>query len=262
MFANPFYGEFLSSLEYTARKKGYSILISGDDVDKSYVDVARQRALDGIIIVGLQPGGNLEALEKEGIPTVFVDSYTRDPRMNTVNIDDYGGGVLATEYLISKGHKRIAIATGFLYEDGVNMERFNGYKGVMQEHNLEVCEELICSGTISYEYGVELGHRLAERKIIPTAVFATADILAIGLVRGLKECGLRIPEDVSVIGFDDGFLASNCDPPLTTVRQDVVKKAELSAQMIIGFAEKNEVLENSNIILPVSLVERSTVASV
>lgn len=260
MFANPFYGEFLSSLEYMARKRGYSILISGEDINKSYVDVARQRALDGIIIIGLKPSNDNDSLEKEGIPTVFIDSYSETKHMNTVNIDDYGGGGLATRYLLEMGHRRIAIATGYLKDAGVNMERFKGYKDEMECSGISVDESLICSGTISYEYGVRLGHELAGNKDRPTAVFATADILAAGIIRGLKDSGLKVPEDVSVVGFDDGFIAENSDPQLTTICQDVKKKAEFACAMVIGAAESIEGLENSNIVLPVTLVERDSVA--
>lgn len=257
MFSNSFYGTFLSSFEYEARKRGYNILISGTDVDESYLDVARKRSLDGIVIVGVEMESDIKGLKKNGIPTVLVDSYGMDGELSSVTIDDCNGGYLATEYLLSMGHRKIGLATGFLTKEGVNTERLKGYERALASHGLSLGNSYIYSGTISYEYGVELGLELAKREERPTALFATADILAFGLVKGLRMGGLKVPSDVSIIGFDDGFLASNMEPALTTIRQDVDGKARIAAQLIIDTIEGKQ--NGSNIVLPVSLVERESV---
>lgn len=263
MFSNTFYGEFLSAMEYETRKKGYSILISGTDVDQSYVDIARQRSLDGIVVVGLQPDANVSLLTADRIPTVFVDSYVEDGPFSAIRSDDFGGGYMAATYLFGKGHRRVAIATGYIHDNGVNSERCNGFIKAMSELEIPFDEKMICSGTVSYDYGSQLGKYFAEnREAMPTAVFATADIIAVGLIKGLKRYGIRVPEDISVIGFDDGFLAMSSDPELTTIRQDVERKARVAAELVIDHAEKNGEKEVERIVLPVSLVERSSVRSI
>ena len=260
MFSNSFYGEFLSSFEYEARKRGYNILISGTDVDESYFDIARKRSLDGIVIVGVEDEADIVGLKKNGIPTVLVDSYGMDKELSSVTIDDRNGGFVATEYLISMGHRTIGLATGYLTKDGVNTERLKGYEDALAKYGLELEGKYIYSGTVSYEYGFELGLELAQNPNPPSAIFATADILAFGLIKGLKQGGLLVPDDISLVGFDDGFLASNTDPALSTVRQDVENKANIAAQLVIDTIENQE--EHSSIVLPVSLVERDSVRKI
>ncbi len=260
MFSNAFYGTFLSNFEYEARKKGYNILISGTSAEESYLDVARKRSLDGIVIVGVELESDIKGLKKNGIPAVLVDSYGMDKDLSSVTIDDENGGFLATKYLIGMGHSNIGFASGYLTKEGVNTERYKGYERALASHGLPLDGRLVYSGTISYEYGFELGLALSSSSDRPSAVFATADILAFGLIKGLKKGGLKVPRDISVVGFDDGFLASNMEPALTTVRQDVDSKARIAAQLVIDAIEGKGTC--SNIVLPVSLVQRESVRSV
>ena len=258
MFSNSFYGEFLSSFEYEARKRGYHILISGTDVDESYLDVARKRSLDGIVIVGVEVAADINGLQENGIPVVLVDSYGMDAQLSTVNIDDASGGEMATEHLLDMGHRRIGIVTGYLTKEGVNTERLKGYEAALAKWKVAFDPCLIYSGTVSYSYGLQLGRQMAKDPDRPSAIFATADILAFGLMKGLKEGGLSIPEDISVVGFDDGFLAGNTEPALTTVGQDVDGKARIAGQLIIDAIEKHEE-PSQHLVLPVSMVIRQSV---
>ena len=255
MFSNTFYGEFLSSFEFEARKRGYNILISGKDIDTSYVKIAKQRCLDGVVAVGLQHSSELDELVNSGIPLVLVDSYIDTDKAGCINLSDREGGRLATSYLRTKGHERIALVTGYTNEKGVNSERFNGYRDAMES---KYDPELVYSGTVSYSFGLRIGEEIAEKRNGISAVFATADILAIGVINGLKKKGARVPEDVSVVGFDDGMLSMLSDPGLTTIHQDVDKKAVLAAEMIISRVEKKDGF-NESIVLPVSITERSSV---
>ncbi|MDD3904332.1 MAG: substrate-binding domain-containing protein, partial [Sphaerochaeta sp.] len=183
-----------------------------------------------------------------------------DEELSSVTIDDRNGGFVATEYLISMGHRTIGLATGYVTKEGVNRERLKGYEDALDQYGIELGGRYVYSGTVSYEYGFELGLELAQMTNPPSAVFATADILAFGLIKGLKQGGLKVPDDISLIGFDDGFLASNTDPALTTIRQDVDSKAKIAAQLVIDTIENQE--NNSNIVLPVSLVERDSVRKI
>ena len=258
MFANPFYGEFLSSVEYEARMAGYHVLISGTNVDQSYLEVAQTRSLDGIIIVGMYPEAYYEDLKRLAIPVILVDSYCEDLAFHTVSIDDRLGGRLATEYLLAKGHRRIGFASGVIKEKGVNYERYLGYREALQQAQVPFDPALVYSGTVGYEYGLQLGEELGKDSHAPTALFASADILAVGLIRGLKKTGKEVPEDLSVIGFDDSWIAENCDPALTTIRQNVSQKGAKAAHLIIE-ERKGSYGEKQKVVLPVTLVERSSV---
>jgi LacI family transcriptional regulator len=258
MFSNSFYGEFLSGLEYEASKKDYSILISGSRGQQSYSKVAKTRSLDGIVVVGVDSPGDVEDLKKADIPVVLVDYWGPETGVNKVNIEDKRGGYLAARHFLDMGHRKIALATGYLKAQGVNAQRHDGYRQALQEAGIEDDPGMIFSGTVSYEYGLELGGIIDSMEDRPTAVFCTADILALGLIKGLAKASLRVPEDVSVIGFDDGFLALAASPELTSIRQDVAKKAEVSAQLLIDALDDKGIAQRS-VVLQVSLVERGTV---
>lgn len=256
MFANPFYGELLSSIEYNAREKGYHVLISGTNVDQSYLEIANKRSLDGIIIVGIHPDNYYEKLISTSIPVVLIDSYCKNLPFKSISIKDRESAKMATQYLINKGHKKIAFASGVITDNGVTYERFLGYKEALKEAKIPLNENFIFSGTVSQDYGKELGISIANLKDRPTAIFSTADIIAFGLINGLKKSHLNIPEDISIIGFDDTWIARDCDPQLTTIKQDVVKKGKKAVELLL-----DKECTNDNIVLDIELIERDSVST-
>ena len=143
MFSNPFYGELLSAIEYTARSHGYHLLLSGTQEDQNYVSVAQKRGVDGIIIVGTYPGRNLDELRSMDIPIVLVDSYITDEAFHTIGIDDKAGARMATEYLLSMGHREIAFVSGSIREHGVNIKRYQGFCDALHAAGIEPREEAI-----------------------------------------------------------------------------------------------------------------------
>ena len=258
MLENSFYGEFIAVLEEVLRQSGYSLLLSGEDVNKSYVELARERALDGIVVVGLPADQDARLLLEENIPLVFVDSYLEGNAYSSVNIQDEEGGYLACDYLIKNGHRNIAFVSGFLSQEGVNRKRFRGYGKALLENGIEEKKEYVLSGRISYSYGIEAGRQIAAMKERPSAVFATADILALGIMRGLKSEGLSVPRDVSVIGFDDGFLALSAEPSLTSIHQDAGQKARVTARLLFAQMDKGAACIE-NLVLPLALTVRDSV---
>ena len=258
MFSNPFYGELLSSIEYTARQHGYHLLLSGTKEDQDYLSIARNRGVDGVIIVGTYPGENLMQLKTLDVPIVLVDSYVKDDAFHTIGIEDREGARTATRYLISKGHRRIAFVSGSIRENGVNMKRFQGYRDAMQEAGLTVDETAVYSGTVDYEYGMEAACDFLARGRQQTAAFVTADVITMGLIRGLQQNHVRIPEDVSVVSFDDVYLSQMANPALTTIHQDIGEKGKQAVQLVLDAARSGE-HHHTECILPLSLVERESV---
>ncbi|MCI6377660.1 MAG: LacI family transcriptional regulator [Clostridiales bacterium] len=257
MFSNPFYGELLSAIEYTARTNGYHLLLSGTKEDQSYLNVAQNRGLDGVIIVGAYPGKNLAELRGMNVPVVLVDSYVKDETFHTVGNEDRQGARMATEYLLAKGHRRIAFVSGSIREHGVNSKRYQGYLDALLAAGIEPCEQALYSDTVSFEYGVEAANEFVRRGKKQTAAFVTADVLAMGMVKGLMQRGMRIPQDLSIVGFDDVYLAQMCYPSLTTVRQDISRKGREAVRMVIEAAAGNA--RKMECILPLELVERESV---
>lgn len=258
MFSNPFYGELLSAIEYTARSSGYHLLLSGTQEDQNYRCVAQNRGVDGIIIVGTYPGKNLDELRSMDIPIVLVDSYVTDEAFHTIGIDDKAGARKATEYLLSMGHREIAFVSGSIREHGVNSKRYQGYCDALRAAGLEPGEDALYSGSVAYEYGMEAAKEYVRRGKKQTAAFVTADVMAMGMVKGLLQQGVRIPEELSIVGFDDVYLSQMCYPSLTTVHQDIAAKGREAANVIIE-AVAGGVRKRTEHILPLTLVERDSV---
>ena len=258
MFSNPFYGELLSAIEYTARKSGYHLLLSGTREDQNYASIAQNRGVDGIIIVGTYPGENLDTLRTIGVPIVLVDSYVTDSDFHTIGIKDREGARMATQYLIDKGHRDIAFISGSIREHGVNSKRYQGYCEAIQAAGLCVSKDALYLGTVDHEYGQQAAESYVRRGKRQTAAFVTADILAMGFIKGLMEHNVRVPEEMSIVGFDDVYLAQMCYPSLTTVNQDIARKGQLAVQCILDTVE-NPGIGRIEHILPLTLTERDSV---
>ena len=257
MFANPFYGELLSAIEYMARINGYHLLLSGPEPDQSYSNIARNRGVDGIIIVGSYPTHSLDELHQLNVPVVLVDTYVKDPVFHTIGIDDRLGGQLATRYLIAQGHREIAFVSGSVSDQGVIQKRFLGYMDALGEAGLPLNEKRLYLGTVSFDFAQSVAEEMQARGNAETAVFTTADILGMGLVKGLRRLGRRVPEDISIVGFDDLDLSRMSDPSLTTVHQDIAEKGRCAVQMILDALDGNT--EKQERILPIHLMERESV---
>lgn len=258
VFSNPFYGELLSAIEFTARQHGYHLLLSGTQEDQCYLNIAQNRGVDGIIIVGTYPGENLNELKRLGVPIVLVDSYVMDQDFHTIGIEDKEGARMATRYLLGKGHRHIAFISGSIRENGVNIKRYQGYCDALMEAGLTIDEAAIYSGTVDYEYGIAAAEQYLGRGKKQTAAFITADVLAIGFINGLRQQGICVPDDLSIVSFDDVYLANMAYPSLTTVHQDIDMKGKKAVELILE-AAGTKASFHQECILPLRLVERDSV---
>ena len=134
---------------------------------------------------------------------VIIDSYFEDHYFHSIQINDRYGGYIATKHLLDKGHRRIGIFTGCIKEGGVVKKRYDGYVDALKEYGLPVKQTDIFEGTVDFDSGLKLAKNLLDKKSDITAVFCIADILAIGAMKELHNRGVRIPEDISIMGFDD-----------------------------------------------------------
>ncbi len=261
MFQNSFYSEVLGSIEYYARQKGYHILISATDANESYLTLAKQRNLDGIIVIGMYPDEFYHEMKKTQIPIVLIDSYCNDHYYHNIRIDDAYGSYLAARHLLEKGHRDIAFFAGQMKENGVMKKRLLGYQQALDEFHVEFRDEYVFEGQIDYQSGVELAGKLTEIAPGVTAIVAAADILAIGAVKGLYEAGKTVPEDYSVVGFDDLEISQYLTPGLTTVKQQISLKGQKAVELLLKHIE-NPSLPKQEEILPLELVERGSVKKI
>lgn len=258
MFQNSFYSEVLGSIEYYARQQGYHILISATDANESYLTLAKKRNLDGIIVIGMYPDEFYHQMKKTQIPIVLIDSYCNDHYYHNIRIDDAYGSYLATRHLLENGHTDIAFFAGQMKENGVMKKRLLGYKQALEEFDIPYRKEYVFEGQIDYESGIDLARKLANLKLPTTGIVAAADILAIGAMKGLFERGLRVPEDYSVVGFDDLEIAKYLTPGLTTVKQQISLKGQRAVELLLKHIN-DPTLTKQEEILPLELIERGSV---
>ena len=261
MFQNSFYSEILGSIEYYARLSGYHILISATDANESYLTLAKKRNLDGIIVIGMYPDEFYQQMKKTQIPIVLIDSYCGDHYYHSIRIDDAYGSYLAAKHLLSHGHRKIAFFCGQIKENGVMKKRLLGFQQALEEYGVLYQEQNIFEGQIDYRSGIALAKELVAKKLPATAIVCAADILAIGAIRGLYEEGLRVPEDFSVIGFDDLEVSQYLTPGLTTVRQQISLKGQKAVELLLKHIE-DPTLTKQEEILPLQLVERESVRTI
>jgi LacI family transcriptional regulator len=257
---DPFHSAFIGAIEHRLRQNGYYLMLRTVEDSNDLISFLRNWNVDGMFYTGIFQDEFFQTLSKFDIPVVLIDSYIKQSNIYNVGLEDYKGGYLATKHLIDHGHKNIIFASPTIKHGGVVEERLKGYQQALSESNIPFREELVCQQEIHVENGIELGKSLSTRNDF-TAVFATADILAAGIMAGLQHNGKKVPDDVSVIGFDDINLCQLTTPALTTIHQDAYLKGELAVDFMIKRLEGVAIKERE-VILPVSLINRDSVKNI
>jgi len=258
---NPYFAEMAWSIEIASKEKEYSVILcnSDDDVnnESSYLDVLIKNQVDGIIIVAAgKSSTNFKKLLEKKIPVVMVDRDSPNIKTDSVQINNGKYGELATEYLISLGHTKIGCISGPRVVSP-SFDRVDGYKKALTNNNLPVRDEYIVRGDFKPHGGYLAGCELMELKDKPSAIFACNDLMAYGVMHAAAENRLKVPDDLSVIGFDDIYLSTFINPPLTTIKQPRIEMGEEAVLSLINRI-KNPERKARNIILEADLIERST----
>jgi len=263
--SNAFFAEIAKAIEDELREYGYSVIFCNTDNDKDRekesIDLLRSKQVDGLIgAFSHDSKDEVLALGKAGFPIVQIDRLVDDSQIPSVIIDNILSGYEATEYLIKKGHRRIAHITGAL-DTNTGIRRAEGYRKALQEYGIEIDEELVMEGDFSQESGYLAMKEILERNKDLTAVFAGNDMMALGAYRAIYAAGLKIPEDISIIGHDDFTLASLVSPALTTMQQPIYKIGKVAASLLIDII-KGKKNKEGLIVVNTSLIERSSVKTI
>lgn len=230
---NPFYAEVLNGIEEAAREKNYHIILANTQRDyqkeEEAINLLLAKRVDGLLITPVQDrNDDIKNLIEANIPFVIVGRDFKNIEVDAVYNDEVKGGFLATKYLIKKGHKRIALINGFLHKSPAR-GRLEGYKKALKEYGIPFDDSLVSVGDIDVKDGYERTKQLLEKNLDFTAIFAYNDMMAFGAMRAIKEKGLRIPEDIGLVGYDDIPFSSLISPSLTTIR---LKKQELGVESL------------------------------
>jgi LacI family transcriptional regulator len=233
---SPFYGVALSGIEYELDRAGYSALyVSGhwDAKEESKcIDVLRSRRVDGIIVLtGRLSDQALKNCAKT-IPVVVTGRSLKAPGLFSLNFDNFEGGRLATQHLIELGHQRIVFITGAQDHPDAN-ERLRGYRAAIEAAGLTFDPSLVRAGDFRESSGLQAVNQLIAQQLKFTAIFAANDQMAFGAALALRRHGLRVPADVSLIGFDDLPMATYASPPLSSVHESAYELGCLAATSML-----------------------------
>lgn len=260
---SPYDAVMLSILEKEIRKRGYYVMIRSVSAALDAVPLIRNWNVDGVIILGATAKDVPVIQSALALPVVFVDTYSTECSFSNVGVDDEKGAYLATRYLINCGHEDIWFVGPDICQEGVIQSRYRGYEKALQESGLTDCARHVYAESTSYECGIELGKQIAFAKEDVSAVFVTADILAIGIMEGLRLSTKRVPEDISVVGFDNLPEAQYTWPKLTTVSQNIPQKAVVVVEELFRLLKmENTESEHIQKQMDVELVERNSVKTI
>jgi len=262
---NPFFPRLVRGVQVAARRRGYLMLLASAEGDaageQDYLELFRANAVDGALLVGVSiPSEQITRVVAEGFPIVSLDRDIDCPDVPLVQVDNREGARTAVEHLLQLGHRRIAHIGG---PHGLNIsrERLAGYREALTSARIAVDPALIVEGDYEETGGAAAAARLLDSGVHFTAVFAANDLTAIGAMDALHERGLQVPDDVSVVGFDDLRLAAYVSPGLTTVHQPAAEIGERAAGILIDIIRgRRRAGRVGHVVLPPHLVERASTA--
>lgn len=253
---DPFHTVFIGILEHRLRESGYYLMLRSAENSEELLAFLRNWNVEGLFLTGVFQDTFFDALNSLDIPVVLIDSYIGKNIYN-IGLEDFDGCYTSTHYLIQKGHRRIAFASPNVHDEGVIRERFRGYKQALADASIPFDPAIVFESEMDYDSCKAVSDKICQKPDI-TALVTTADIMAAGIMAHLRKNGKSIPNDISVIGFDDINLARLITPSLTTIHQDINQKGSLAVEMMLqklgGITPKK-----SQITLPIRLVERESV---
>ena len=259
---NPIYAEIAESLENTCMAEGYQVMLGGTGRDPNkeieFAKLLRSKQVDGVVVIPSEsPEAILLPLQQVNIPIVVLEHDI--PGIHCVAIDDLQGGRLATQYLLSLGHRRIGMIKRRPTSALSNL-RFDGYQEALREANVPFDPSLVIESQAGQVGGYAAMQQLLALSPPPTAVFVHNDILAMGAMRAIVDDGLTIPDDISVIGYDNIINSAYLNPRLTTVKYPIAEMGRQAGQIILDLVQKEDAPPPQTIILPVELVIRASTA--
>lgn len=259
VYRNPFYTETQSEIMKAAKEHGYDVLMLCCEDLKEAVTAFMEKRVDGLIIISPQAGQTdaIKDMLERNIPLVCLGMVPGGAECFQVCTNNYEGGMMAMQYLGDLGHRRVGYINGphYLSSSG---ERYRAYWDSMNKWKSPISAGLVQEGTTSIESGYTAANAIFSANPDVTAFFVAADLMAIGVLNAIKDLGLSIPEDISVVGFDNIPIGKQFTPALTTIDQHIRKKALTGTELLIDIIEGRPVPEEHTIEVPSTLLVRGS----
>ena len=265
MVDTSFYIKILNGIQDFAHLNNYSVIICnvGNDGKRmsEYLRVLSERQVDGIIVCSLPTEEDFgKKIIECDIPSILVSTLSYGFDLPYIKVDDYKASYAATCYLIENGHKQIAMIGGNKEEPIAGVSRLNGYIQALKDNNIPIRENFIKHNGYSFKDGIISMNELLNENEKFTAIFATSDDIAVGALSVAHEKGIRVPEDISIIGYDNTKVSEMSYPALTTVGQPLYEMGRKSIEMLVNNITLNEKFKS--IIMPFEIIERETVKKI
>lgn len=259
------YGEFFSEvirgIDQAAQQRGYHVLISGAHNEPAEVDAAvraMRGRVDGLILMAAELDGETLARNlPDKVPAVLINASDDTAQFDTINIDNFGGATAVTEHLLQLGHRELAMISGPAGNRDAS-ERERGFRAALAQEGITPAADRIVRGGFTEATGYRAAEQLLAAQPRPTAIFAANDSMAVGALSAARRRGLRVPEDLAVVGFDDVPIAEYVSPALTTVRVSISKLGSCAAERLVECIRAHNRQERRHEIQPTELVVRGS----
>jgi DNA-binding LacI/PurR family transcriptional regulator len=260
--SNPFFAEIARAIEDQGHQLGYSVVMCNtdnkDEKVERYISLLLQKSVDGIIIAtGIEKKEILEQLLAKGLPIVLIARELPLIAVDTVVVDDYVGGCLAASHLLQIGHKEIAILAES-QKVSSSRERIRGFRQTMSDAGLTLNEQWLRVCDYKVEDGKNKALELLHEDHRPTAIFACNDMLAVGVLQAAKEMKMIVPNELSIISFDNTILSSVTNPPLTTIAQPMEQMGKHAVNLIVENIKEGNQLKQRIVLRPEFILREST----
>ncbi|HJV46364.1 MAG TPA: catabolite control protein A [Bacillota bacterium] len=264
--ANAFFAELARGIDDIASMYKYNIILCDSDqrVEKEVhlINTLLEKQVDGIVFMGQEiTDEHIQVFNTSSVPVVLAGTKEKSGEHPSVNIDHISGGYDATMRLISGGHSRVAMVTGPFVDPLGGLERFEGYRNALNDQNIPFREEYVLGGDFTYESGLAAAQKFMQLPERPTAIFAASDEMAVGVIHGIQDLGMNVPEDVEVIGYDNIRLAEMVRPRLTTVVQPMYDIGAVAMRLLTKYMN-NEKVEDHIVVLPHRIEERQSTKTI
>ena len=257
-FANPYNAHIIAALERYIRGNDYYLMLRCVGDPREIVPLLSSWNVDGAFFLGIYKDEVPEIKSQIDIPIVFLDTYAPGEEIVNIGIEDYRGGYLSARYLLGKGHTKLALVSPDISSEGVIKERYKGFSDACREAGVPFKKGNIFFTESTYHSAVQVGQDIAFGGGEYTAVACMSDIVAFGVIEGLKQCGIRVPYDMSVIGFDNLPDCEFMSPKLTSVAQDFEWKAKKASDYLFKMiSDKTSLVADER--QPIRVVERQSV---